>query len=242
MKKNFTFFGLFLIMVLMITTPGCLPCISGIHGSGNIIRQDRNVAEFSKVVVEGQGDVIVKQGETQSVNIETDDNIMQYITTRVSGGVLTIDSDENISPKKLIIHLTMKNIEGLKIEGSGSIRNDSPIKTGKISLYIEGSGDIKLNDILADGIKAEISGSGDVKIGKGTCREMFLKISGSGEMNARECETDNCEASIYGSGTCHIAAKNLLEASIYGSGDIYYYGEPKQLKTSVSGSGSIIKK
>ncbi|MEZ4663689.1 MAG: DUF2807 domain-containing protein [Caldilineaceae bacterium] len=36
----------------------------------------------------GSGDVILTQGETKSLTVETDDNIMQYVTTNVRGPFL----------------------------------------------------------------------------------------------------------------------------------------------------------
>jgi len=40
--------------------------------------------------VNGGGDLTVIQDGTEALNIETDDNVMQYVTSRVQGETLTI--------------------------------------------------------------------------------------------------------------------------------------------------------
>ena len=84
--------ALAVLTITAIITCSCVVVIPGetVEGSGNIITEEREVAEFTKVHLKGSGNVIVSQGQTQSLQVKTDDNIMPLIETDVSDKKLTI--------------------------------------------------------------------------------------------------------------------------------------------------------
>ena len=57
----------------------------GIEGSGDVITETRDVAGFRRIVLVGEGNVIITQGDSESLEVTTDDNLMQYIETSLNG-------------------------------------------------------------------------------------------------------------------------------------------------------------
>jgi predicted small secreted protein len=49
---------------------------SGVQGSGNIVTQSIDVGGFDQVGLTTIGNVYIEQGDTESLTIETDDNIL----------------------------------------------------------------------------------------------------------------------------------------------------------------------
>lgn len=49
---------------------------SGVQGSGNIVTQFIDVGGFDQVELTTIGNVYIEQGDTESLTIETDDNIL----------------------------------------------------------------------------------------------------------------------------------------------------------------------
>jgi len=56
-------------------------------------------------------------------------------------------------------YLTMKNVEGISVSGSGDVQGEGKISTGNIDLSVSGSGNMEL-DLRSDDVDASISGSG----------------------------------------------------------------------------------
>ena len=75
-------------LTLIVLIAASLACAvpfdaSTVKGSGNVVTKERDVSGFDKVVVSGLGRVIVTQGDEESLTVETDDNLMQYIETLI---------------------------------------------------------------------------------------------------------------------------------------------------------------
>ncbi|MBT8370764.1 MAG: DUF2807 domain-containing protein, partial [Deltaproteobacteria bacterium] len=136
------FFGL---AVMVFTITGCIIVINGksVQGSGKIITQAREVADFSKVHLKGSGKVFLTPGETQSLEIKTDDNIMPLIETDVSGSKLTIShGNHHLRPTSFEVYITVINLQGVSISGSGDILSKDLFVTDTLHAEISGSGDI----------------------------------------------------------------------------------------------------
>jgi len=184
----------------------------------------RNLAEFSSMRLAISANVYLTQSNTQSLRIEASDKLVELIETEVKNGQLTIKwSKNNVRhSEKIKIYISMKEVTGLAISGSGDIIADSKINTDKIDLAISGSGNIFLQDLNANDIKSRISGA----------------ISGSGDVKASELPVKNVKIKISGSGNCKVNVSERLDAVISGSGDVYYKGRPI-INGKVAGSGKI---
>ena len=67
-----------------------------IKGSGNVITESREVSGFNGVSHTGIGRVTITQGDTESLTIQADDNLMEYITSEVKNDTLELGFDENV--------------------------------------------------------------------------------------------------------------------------------------------------
>ena len=230
------FFGL---AVMVFTITGCIIVINGksVQGSGKIITQAREVAEFSKVHLKGSGKVILTPGETQSLEIKTDDNIMPLIETDVSGSKLTIShGNHHLRPTSFEVYITVENLEGVAISGSGDVSGEGRFVSETFYAEISGSGDMDI-EIETGDLASKISGSGAIDL-SGKADDYTVSISGSGEINAFDVDANNVSVKISGSGDCRLSASESLDARISGSGDVYYKGRPR-INTKISGSGSL---
>ncbi len=210
-----------------------------ISGSGTIKSETRNVTGFTGIGLSLPAYVDVRQGNSESVVVETDDNLLPLVETVVEDGKLKIRSLEkntNLKTKNMKITVNVKTIESLSVAGSGDIRSDA-LKTGNLKVSIAGSGDIHLKSLESDYLKVSISGSGDFSAG-GKANTLEASIAGSGDLKAEKLLANAVKVSIAGSGSAGFWAKDTLKSSIAGSGDVTYYGDA-QVSSSVAGSGSV---
>ncbi|MBN2756350.1 MAG: DUF2807 domain-containing protein [Bacteroidales bacterium] len=215
--------------------------ISAIGNQPNQNSQDRDLPSFTEINLAISANIYLKQSDKQSFKIEASDEMLELIETKVSNGELTIKwKKNNVShSEKIKIYISMKDINALKISGSGDIIADGKIETQNLELKISGSGDISLNELNAKNISAKISGSADIVINGGNDAEKLdISISGSGDVKTSGLKVKEVEVTVSGSGDCYVYASEKLTARVAGSGDIYYSGNAF-IDAKVAGSGSI---
>lgn len=227
------------------------------RGSGTIVTQTIDVSDFDRISLESQGNVFIKQGQTESLTIEADDNILPLLETNVIGHELVLSTKPNvdIDPSQAVVYtLTVKDLREITLKGSGDFMVDA-LSTDDLSILVSGSGDVNLEDLLAKGLTIRLSGSGDIFIGdmvvqavstdltgsgeislQGSADSQEVRVDGSGNYQAGDLETLSTEIDMSGSADITLWVTDQLDVSGNGSGDIRYYGDPN---TDQSGSGSI---
>ena len=212
-----------------------------VDGNGVMKKETRDVSDFKKVEVAGPFDVVLVQGNSFKIEIEADENLMQYIRVKKNEGRLEISEKEGYelrSKSGIKIRLQMPVVDEVTLEGSGSVRGETKLENSdNIEIKIAGSGDISL-EIKSPAVDVEIGGSGRATL-SGSTRKLDISIGGSGDCLADDLLSEDCEVSIGGSGTARVFASVSLNVSVGGSGDVYYRGEPKNVKKSIGGSGSV---
>ncbi len=195
---------------------------SATAGSGQLATQSRQVSGFTSVELTGVGELSIDQTGTESLTVSAEDNLLPLLTSRVEGDTLILGKKPNtriVTSKPITYTLTMKDITGLAVSGSGTI-NAPKLTTAALRIEISGSG--------------VITTAGNVD-------DQSLEISGSGRYLADGLTSNTTTAEISGSGTGNVVASNALDVKISGSGTLTHSGNP-QVSQTVSGSGKLIKK
>jgi hypothetical protein len=217
-------------------------------GSGNVATEQRAVADFEAISLSSSIKLEVRQTGREALTISGDDNILPLIETVVESGTrgktLVIrgkrgESWRSKSEIKVVVEVA--RLTGLAISGSGDALVAGALKTPKLDLSIAGSGDARIEALAADEFGVRIAGSGDVRA-LGSARAVKVSIAGSGDAVLAGLTAEDVTVSIAGSGDAQVSASKSLSASIAGSGDVRYSGNPANVKSSVMGSGSVVKR
>jgi len=217
---------------------------SGFSGQSPV-EEKRNVRDFSKVSFGIPGTLYINIGPEFKVVLEGDQDDLEDIITEVSDDKLVIKLERNWGMnmnEKVVVHITMPELKGLGVSGSGKAEIRDAVKTKDLSFSVSGSGKLYPGNIEAENLNCSISGSGDIILDhSGNVGNAEIGISGSGNYSGESLEIDNADISISGSGSCTCNVKEELHARVSGSGDVYYVGNPK-IDARVSGSGKIRSK
>lgn len=218
-----------------------LDWISGnsIRGSGKLQKQTREVGSFHGVALNVPGNVELRIGNTDSVTIEADDNILPLIDTVVENGTLRIrpaKRNANFRQTSLTIVIQARQVERISVGGSGSI-NASGLRAETLRFDVGGSGSISARDLDSRMVSVAIGGSGNFKA-SGKTEQLTASIGGSGNIQAGSLAARDAQVSIGGSGEATVWAKDELTISIGGSGEVNYYGDPR-ISRSMQRSSSI---
>jgi hypothetical protein len=231
MMKNF-------IIFLMIIT-GFISCDS-ISGNGNITTEKRTISDVHSLKTSGSIDVEISSGDNYSLIVEDDENLIPYIITEVSNGVLSIHYKDgySIMDDNAKVMVTVPSLNKIITSGSADIEGHGIIKSeNRLELVTSGSGDIEL-EVDAPAINVIGSGSGDISL-SGRTKDFNCKISGSGDVKCSQLKTENANISLSGSSEAHVFASVSLKVNVAGSGDVYYSGNPTSPEIHISGSGTV---
>lgn len=213
-----------------------------IAGSGTIISESRPVSDFTQINLLGSGVLIITQGDHYALEVETDDNLMEYIKTEVQGDTLELGFtsaalDNRLRPTDgFVFRVTVQELEGLEVAGSGTINAES-LDCDMLVVTLAGSGEVRIGNLVAGDLTVQIIGSGDIGIEGEAERQSYL-IAGSGSIDTGDLRGDAVTVTIPGSGSATVWAMRTLHVSIAGSGSVEYYGSPS-VTQSILGSGSV---
>jgi len=211
-----------------------------IVGSGVTKTEARNVTGFHSIALGVDATVKIRQGDSEGLSISGDDNVIALVETVVENGALKIRWPSKryltVTYKTLDIVVSVKDVDGLAVQGSGRIRADQ-IKSGKLRAAIDGSGEIAIDKLDSDQFDVAINGSGRASVA-GRADSIAVALSGSGQMAAAKLATVRARVVLEGSPQASVWVKDQLKAVIAGSGEIRYYGDP-QLTQTIAGSGRI---
>jgi hypothetical protein len=234
----------YIVLILVSLTlfiQGCAG-LRTVRGTGDMASEEREVSGFTAVDFAGIGTVLIEIGEDEALQIEAEDNLLQYIETEVRGDTLHIELREgvNIIPtQSMFFHLTARELDRLSVSGLGNI--DTPgLESNQFSVNISGGGDINLDELEANELSVDISGLGDLHVDDGSVEKQTISISGGGNYNGQDFTSNIAKVVISGLGSATVWATEELEVDISGGGSVRYKGDPT-VDENVSGIGRIEK-
>jgi hypothetical protein len=213
------------------------------------VRETRAATGFSRLEIDGQADVILRQGTREGLTIEATEQALKRIDSEVSDGTLSISlrdqrhwwdwilgGSPTRSPRITIDFIQLDQIE---TAGAVNLRADG-FKAADLRLDLAGASTLRIGDLQAtrlrlDGagaIKAEISG----KVGA-----QFVELSGASTYQAGALISDTASLEISGAGKALINAATTLKVEISGAGAVQYIGNPR-LEQEISGVGKISRR
>ena len=179
-------------------------------GSGQMFTVERVLSPFHQIQIDGSTDVEVTIGTPPSAVLTIDDNLVDVIQTRVSGGTLQVWADQRISSSGGVLRVTVPRLAGIEIRGSGDavVRG---LDESRFKSKILGSGDIRLDGVV-DVHDIVSMGSGDVEAAGLTTRHVGALIVGSGSVRV--------DVRIVGSGNLEYSGGRVRNQTIIGSGTL----------------------
>ena len=227
-----------LLTVIILLATATLPCQAQSV-------ETRQVSGFNKIVSGEALTVHVKIDGTETLKISTRADVMKFIETVVKNGTLTIKFKDNLKNGEgdtdgpIDIYVTAKSLSSIVKESSGSIEVDGTLTGSKVSLIVNGSGNIK-SSVKSENLQASIKGSGIIFI-DGATDEAKMTIDGPGTMNGRNLKTKGASVVITGAGSAYFAADKTVSAHIEGPGGVIYSGNAILTDSKIVGEGGVRK-
>ena len=229
------------LIILGITSCTHAQFWKSVTGHGKVVTRERKTDSFTGLKVSSGIDVFLKQGNNETVSVEADENLHEYILTEVRGGVLNVYSDYNIrEAERKRVYVTMKEVNSVKTTSAGDVFGATPINSDRLELSASSAGDIKL-EVHAKNSKIDISSSGDITI-SGETDMLRADLSSAGDLNAFDLKAREADVSVSSAGDADVNVSERITARASSAGDINYRGDPKFVDAHSSSAGGIHKR
>jgi hypothetical protein len=213
-----------------------------ITGSGPVVEENRDVKGVTGVELATSGTLHISLGNTTSLRVEAQDNLMEYIQTEVRGGTLLIRNTPGYdlqSTRPIQYYLTVEKLDNIEVSSSGDIEVGN-LKSDALSIRSTSTGDIKIDGLDGSSLDVKISSSGEVEISGGQIQKQNIDISSSGDYQARDMASATADINLTSSGTATVRVSDRLSGGLSSSGNIYYVGSP-EVDVRMTSSGKTIQ-
>lgn len=234
------------VLVFAIAILSISACSQGqirktVHGNGNVVTKERKTEHFSGVKVSTGIDVFLKQGDSEAISVEADENLQEYILTEVRNGELHVYTEVNIrDAERKRVYVTMKEINSVRTSSAGDVIGESPVKSDKLVLSASSAGNIRM-EVNANEIRLDISSSGDISL-TGNTDVLEADLSSAGNLNAYDLKAREADVSVSSAGDAEINVTEKITARASSAGDINYKGDPKYVDAHTSSAGGVHKR
>ncbi|WP_298649765.1 head GIN domain-containing protein [uncultured Proteiniphilum sp.] len=203
-----------------------------------IVKQNRQVAPFTAISASGGWDVVIRQGNRQSVSIEISEEALDRAIVEVKNGTLHIYNKHgnrsfslrnlrnmpNITQKA---YVTVTDLQKMEASGGVDVRFETPIKTGDFEVELSGGTDLEDLTLDCNRFNGQFSGGCDADIRFTSVQHVKAEVSGGSDVELRDISAQTCRIDASGgcdielmgktvdltlnaSGGCDISASNLV--------------------------------
>ena len=227
----------FLMTALVAVLPSSVHAKKYIRGNGNLEKETRNISSFSALDISSAFDIFLTQGNSESLVIEADDNLMDHIITEVSGRTLKIYVKGNVrNVKNMKAYISFKMLDKIELSGACDLFGENTMKFNDIDIESSGASDMEMT-FTADKVYLDISGASDVDF-VGSADVLTIDVSGAADIYAQEFEVRKCTIEASGASTIKVFATDELDIDASGASTVRYKGKPS-INMDSSGASSI---
>ncbi|WP_294318650.1 DUF4252 domain-containing protein [uncultured Chryseobacterium sp.] len=225
--------------------------------------ENRNVGEFSGIQVSTGVNLVYKQENPISVKVIADADKLQYIITKVEGGILKVYVDnkgqKNLKFKNISVNVSSPRMDNIKASSGALFTAISPVQENNLSIDASSGAMVKGMFDVSNNAKIEASSGTSIKVGvnaknvtvkgssgsdtniEGEARSAAFDISSGAVCKGENFSADHVEAESTSGASLSVSASRTLKAKASSGGLIKYRGNPEITADISKMSGGTLK-
>ncbi|WP_298541526.1 head GIN domain-containing protein [uncultured Aquimarina sp.] len=230
-------------------TENALDCF---QRTGDIIRQEVEISDFTRILVNPGVELILKEGETTSVIIETGDNLLDEVSTVVEGDRLILSNTNDCNFvrdfNQTKIFVTAPNITEIRSETQFGISSDGVLRYPSLRLLSEdfnednGGNTTGTFTIEIDTERLSVVGNNIASFFvKGNVINLDIGFfSGTGRFEGSELIAENVEVFHRGTNKIIVNPQQSIKGEILSTGDVISINRPSIIEVEEFFTGRLI--
>ena len=248
MRKYYVTVAVILVATLLSgcsrnTAPGVES--TSIVGSGDIITVEETFTGFDKIQVSHTFQVDVQQGDTYSVVVRIDDNLIEHLRLAKdddddSALVIGIDPSFNYSLERVTMEaeVTMPSLTRVDVSGSSDVTVTGFASSEYLAVGIFGGSSLA-GDIEAGDAQFTVSGASELAL-SGSAHNLTADAFGGSKIDLVDFAVIDAYVHVTGSSEVEVSVAGKLDADATGSSRVYYTGDPTLGSIHHSGTSSVL--
>lgn len=240
--------SLYLLLFVFIASTACKrenldDCFTN---AGAVVIKDRSSNYFDRINLNDNINLVIREGDEFKIQVEGGKNLLQSVKTEIADSVLSISNTMKCNwvrdyDNELTVYVTSPPLWSIRYEGSGDITTDGNVTMNHLVINAwGGAGKIDL-DLNCNTLDLGLHyGTTDFHA-KGTSSMMTIYANSYGPFYCEDMNSNIVYIKNNGTNDCYIHANHILEAEITSVGNIYYSGNPPDLKCNETSTGRLIK-
>lgn len=206
-----------------------------------MVTREEPISEFDKVDISSSFEVVINHGESFSVIIRVDDNLVEHLNVVKEGSTLKIGLKPNrnypIRNVTMEAEVTVPELTGLDLSGASHANITGFKSTKDLSVDLSGSSSLR-GDIEAGDISIDLSGSSEMTLA-GSGQDVTIDASGSSELDLAEFPVVDARVDASSASTVTVNASGRLDVDASSASNVYYLGNPTMGEIGTSGESSV---
>ena len=183
-----------------------------IEGSGNVVTKDIAIQPFDQLEASGVFNVVLTQGNKESLKIEAEDNLQPLFEIKNEGPKLVVEMKKDPhfnSNKKMTIYITFKNLKSMDLKMVGNVSSEGNLNFRDLALANKsvGSVDLALN---AQKLDIENKSVGNLRL-SGKAENATIRSNSVGAIKASDLLVQTMDIDNDGVGSAEVNAVKELK-------------------------------
>ncbi|WP_157486594.1 head GIN domain-containing protein [Maribacter forsetii] len=222
------------------------------QSTGEITRQEVSVAEFSSITVFENVTLIIKQGDTQKVEIETGENLRNEVAAVVDDEQLLLTDTNDCNYVRdygtTVVYVTTPNLTSIRSSTGFPVQSDGVLAFESLSLLSESftdpeaettDGEFNL-ELDVSSLSITSNGISYFKL-KGSADSFNISIAaGDSRVEAEELITQRVNFNHRGSNDILVNPQESLTGVLRGTGDLQSFNRPATVDVEELYNGRLI--
>lgn len=217
----------------------------------------RKVRPFSRIIASPHINVILEEGESETVRLLCNDISEDRVNVEVRGKTLRLYLDDARVTDKLERHgrhskrsvyqdvsvtayVTYRTLERLEVRGAQEVTCHSPIRSEKkFKLKAYGENEINLVSLRTDYFKTVLYGQNRLKIKGGKADYQKYKLYGENRIDASRMKSYSASAMSFGESDVKIYSQDEVRVTAFGETRVSFSGDAYLSKGLIFGKTDI---
>jgi len=220
------------------------------QNAGDIIQKEFNVTDFTEVIVFENIELIVTEGATQNVTVETGEFLMSDIDIKVENGKLLLKDNNGCNFTRdygiTKIFVTSPNLTKVRNSSQFTVRSNGVLNYESLHLISEDdSGDfhnvgifnVEVNTV---NLRVTINNLTTTNVSGATTNLRISHASGDGRFEGRNLLADNVTIFHRGTNDIIVTPQVSLDAELVSTGNVIVTNTPPEVSVSELFNGRVI--
>ena len=210
-----------------------------VSGSGDIVTRAFQVTSFSKLEVTGSFTATVSVGNSESVSVRVDDNLVDSLDVRVSDDKLHIGLKVGTSVRNTTLEadVTVRSLESIEGSGASSIVLSDELVADTMAVAVSGASRVSGSIAIGSG-SINLSGASSAVL-SGSASTLDATVSGASHLDTKELTIRQLSIDLSGASEADVTVSGSLSASASGASTLRYAGSPTIARSETSGASTI---